>query len=82
MLVPAHLSQFAPTIHQLVLGSHELVVQGLTHGCQLVVGMGFRQQGVDVLVEEIAPEVARAVTAVVTDVEGFVALRRLRQLLV
>ena len=82
MLVPAHLRQFAPTIHQLVLGSHELIVQSFTHRCQLVIGMSLRQQGVEILVEEIAPEVTRAMTAVVTDVERLVTLGGLRQLLV
>ena len=82
MLVPAHLRQLAPAIHQLVFGSHELIVQDLANRCQLVVGMSLRQQGVEVLIEEVAPEVARAMTAVVTDVERLVTLRGLRQLLV
>ena len=82
MLVPAHLRQFAPAIHQLVLGSHELIVQSFTHRCQLVIGMSLRQQRVEILVEEIAPEVTRAMTAVVTDVERLVTLGSLRQLLV
>ena len=82
MLLPAHIGEFTHTIPQLLAADLVFLVEGLTSGCQLMIAVGTSQQGIDLAVERRIPIVARAVTAVVADVERLVALGRCRHFVI
>ena len=81
VLLPAQVAQLADTGGQFILGSLKLLVKRLALGRELLLAVSNGQQAVHFAIEESVPVVARAVTAIVADVERLVATGSLSQFL-
>ncbi len=77
MLLPSQLGELRHTRHKFLFRLHEPAVERLALGGELAALMGGAEQRVELVVEAVAPVVARAVAGIMADVERLVALGRL-----